>query len=267
MRNIKSLLVTALALGTAASLTGQVINLPLNPGASGRIMSNNGPEHLGGGNISGVENLNDTGDAIVGDNPGNNFNFSLIIGFDTTAAFRTAVAGGAPVIFSGMSLFGVDDGFGGVDVKSTGNVDWAPISASVNAVGSATDAPYGDSNNFRRHAAFNLGDGASAADNYAVAGPLVFAGNPYAESTSFSVDMTSVFAGLPLSDDNSRVMIGISAWTPDLSAILSANSIGDRVAFVGSSMELTAIPEPSTYAAIFGLFAIAGVMLRRRLRR
>lgn len=251
----------------AASLVAQAVVLDINLPSSGRIMSSNGPLHLGGGNISGVIDLNDTGDAIVGDNAGDSFNFSLIIAFDTTAAFRSAVAGGAPVIFSGLSLFGVDDGFGGVDVKSTGDVSWAPISASLNAIGSSVDAPYGDANGFRRHAAFNLGDGAGAADNYAVAGPLDFAADPYAESTAFSVDMTSVFSGLALSETTDRVMLGISAWSPDLSALFSGDGTANRVAFIGSSMELTAIPEPSTYAALFGLFAFAGVLIRRRLRR
>lgn len=261
-----ALTAAAICSGLLFSVAQANISLPLDPASSGRIMSNNGPQHLGGGNISGVIALNDTGDAIVGDNGGNSFNFSMIVGFNTTPEFRTAVANGAQVTFSGNALFGVDDGFGGTDIKSTGNVDWAPISASVNAIGNSTTGTVGDSNNFRRHASFNLGDAASSTweNVYTVAGALNFAGNPYAENTSFTVDMTSAFSGLALSGDLDRVMIGVSAWTPDLSAIWSANSVADRVAFVGSSFELTAVPEPSTYAALIGLVALGVVAFRRR---
>ncbi|MCC5839612.1 MAG: PEP-CTERM sorting domain-containing protein [Opitutales bacterium] len=35
----------------------------------------------------------------------------------------------------------------------------------------------------------------------------------------------------------------------------------------GSIQLATVIPEPSTYAALFGIFALAGVMIRRRLRK
>jgi hypothetical protein len=255
MKKLTTILLAGSLFGGAVSLLAQPITLPVNLASSGRIMSSNGPAHLGGGNISGVINPNDTGDFIVGDNGGNSFNFSLIVAFDTSAAFRSAVAGGAPVTLSGSTL----------SALSTGNVSWAPISASVNAIGSTADAPYGDANNFRRHAAFNLTDGTGAV-NYAVAGPLAFAGDPYTANTTFTVDMTSVFAGLPLSGTDSRVMIGISAWTSDLSAVMSADGIADRVAFVGSSLELTAVPEPSTYAAIFGLMALGLMALRRRQR-
>lgn len=262
-----NLLFAGICLSLGASTVLANVTLPVVQGSSGRVMSSTGPAHLGtGGNIGGVIDLNDIGDAIVGDGGPVN-NFSLILGFNTTADFRSAVANGAPVVLTGSTLFGIDDGFGGVDQKTIGNVDWAPVSASVNGYGSSVTGTFSDANNFRRHAAFNLGDTSATSTNaYTLVGALDFATDPYTGSTTFSIDLTSALAGLPLDSDNDRIMIGLSAWAFDNGTLIVNNGNGnpDRIAFVGSSFELTAIPEPSTYAALFGVLAVAFVAWRRR---
>lgn len=49
---------------------------------------------------------------------------------------------------------------------------------------------------------------------------------------------------------------------------ITANVGPERIIWGSAgSVELVAIPEPSTYAALFGIFALAGVMIRRRLRK
>ncbi len=49
----------------------------------------------------------------------------------------------------------------------------------------------------------------------------------------------------------------------------NAFDLGNGVSayFQGGSLELVVVPEPSTYALIFGALALAGVMVRRRLRK
>lgn len=245
---------------------------------SARIMSSNGPAHLGGGNISGVKPMsdsgayNDTGDMIVGDNGGNNFNFSLILQFTTTSQFRTLAQAGNQILLTGSSLFEAPDGFGGTSQVTTGNVDWAPISVSLNGYGSSGTGTFGDSNDFRAHAAFNNTDAETNSTNAYTLGPAInFDSDPYSGDATFTVDVTQLFtdsgALAAISSSNDRVMLGISAWSADGSTILSNNSTDDRIAFAPDSFQLTAVPEPSTYAAIFGALALAGVLLRRRLRK
>jgi hypothetical protein len=244
---------------------------------SGRFMSSNGPAHLGGGNISGYVPMssggayNGTGDMIVGDNSGNSFNFSLILQFTTTADFRAVAQGGGTILLTGKTLYGVDDGFGGTAVKTTGNVDWAPVSVSLNGYGNSATGTFSDTNNFRAHGAFNNTDAENNSVNAYTLGPAIaFDSDPYVADATFTVDVTALFnnsgALAALSATNDRVMMGLSAWAPDGSVILSADGIADRIAFQPGSFQLTAVPEPSTFAAILGFVALAGVMIRRRLR-
>jgi hypothetical protein len=49
---------------------------------------------------------------------------------------------------------------------------------------------------------------------------------------------------------------------------ITANVGPERIVWGSAgSVGLAPIPEPSTYAALFGIFALAGVMIRRRLRK
>jgi hypothetical protein len=91
-------------------------------------------------------------------------------------------------------------------------------------------------------------------------------------TTVFSVD-TSLFAlGLP-----STVQIPLANWTIDFGATdiaswsIGGGSVGTvpfRMTFDEIRFTTTAIPEPSTYAAIFGALSLVGAAVwRRRVRR
>jgi hypothetical protein len=280
----KTFLILSLFATAASAAVGQAI-LNISTVATGsrgfgdatgsaRIMSTQGPAHLGGGNIAGVVpfssggTFNSTGDMIVGD-AGDFLNFSLAMQFTTTAAFRSLAQAGNQIILTGTSLYGVDDGFGGTTVVTKGNVDWAPINVTLAGYGNSATGTFGDSNDFRPHAAFNGTDPETNSTNVNTMGPsITFDGDPYAGDTTFSVDVTSLFsstgttAALSASDD--RVMLVLGAWNSDLSAIFSVNGVDDRIAFQPGSIQLTAVPEPSTYAAVLGLIAVAAVVYRRR---
>lgn len=53
----------------------------------------------------------------------------------------------------------------------------------------------------------------------------------------------------------------------DIPISFSGIALAGSANFTMTDLQITAIPEPSTYAAIFGLIALGGVLLRRRLRQ
>lgn len=260
-------------LGMAVTSLAQ-INIAADSADSGRTQwapftGTPGPKHLGadGAYWSAGDSWNDAGDSIVGDAGPNNQNFGLVLTFDSTSAFRTAVSNGNTVTLSGTSLFA--DGFG--TQKTVGNVDWSKILVTFQAYGSSTSGDISNVDGFAVARAGNLdpNDGqVNTVYAYNVGPELVFDSDPYAGDATFTVDITSLLSGVPLDASNDRFMLGIFAYSNDGLAPLTVSDFDgsdDRIAFYSSSFQVS-VPEPSTYAAIFGFLALAGVMIRRRLR-
>lgn len=124
-------------------------------------------------------------------------------------------------------------------------------------------------------------DGASPdSDGWMISG---LATGPVANNNTWSNQRLNLTVGLhpimliatkPLGSLTTSDYVGLVYATTTVQA-LTARNMGftttpgwDRFILGGEgSFELVQIPEPSTYAALFGIFALAGVMIRRRLRK
>lgn len=104
---------------------------------------------------------------------------------------------------------------------------------------------------------FNLGATQGSSDQIALVGAFT-----KGSGSTFIFD----FTGSTLNPSITYTLVTFGSTNFDIDDFSAINGGGGFFAFEGNSLTFAAIPEPSSYAALFGALALAGVALRRRSR-
>ena len=190
-----------------------------------------------------------------------NFSNTGAMGFNSQTGTRTFTLTGTNTGANTLAASIADNG-GATSVSKTGLGQWVVTGASTYTGGLTVSA-----GTMATGATGSFGGG-----NINFTGGTLTFGNAasIADSATLSFDSANVTA-VNLSFVGTEILFGLTNTSNSMSigdGIYSANDLnmffGSTVFAGGGYLSVGAVPEPATYAAIFGVLALAGAVLRRR---